>query len=180
MGNLQRFIEIGDSSGVGTIWTCCITCLGHLVALCHLVSRTEPTLRGSMDDLCDLTLDKLANLSHGVHIEEYSHFDVLTGVWTAIVLLWMREGLIEDAKQMSWKRALDTVEMRIRSCSHAESGSLWCWKEVIKKAYVDLQAKLARCGPSPLAALAMSEDGRTKESSFPNLFLHTEREPYGL
>ena len=33
-----------------------------------------------MNDLCDLTLDKLADLSREVHIEVYSHFDVLTEV----------------------------------------------------------------------------------------------------
>ena len=140
MENLQGFIQVGDSSGVGMIWTCCVTCLGYLAALCHFISQTEPTLRSSMDGLCDLTLDKLANLSHEVHIEEHSHFDVLTGVCAVIVLLRMRKALTEDAKQMAWKGALDTIDLRIGSCSRAESGSLWCWKEVIKKAYVDLQA----------------------------------------
>ena len=33
-----------------------------------------------MGDLCDLALDKLGNLSREVRIEQYSHFDVLTGV----------------------------------------------------------------------------------------------------
>ena len=33
-----------------------------------------------MDDLCDLTIEKLGNVSHEAHIEEYTHFDVLTGV----------------------------------------------------------------------------------------------------
>ena len=80
MGNLQRFIELEDNDGVGMIWTCSVTCLAHLAALCHLISQTEPTLRGSMGDLCDLALDKLGNLSREVRIEQYSHFDVLTGV----------------------------------------------------------------------------------------------------
>lgn len=80
MRNLQRFIQIEDISGVGTIWICCIICLGHLAVLCHLISRTEPTLRSSMDDMFNLTVEKLANLSHEVHIKEYSRFDVLTGV----------------------------------------------------------------------------------------------------
>jgi len=101
MGNLQRFIEVRDSSGVGTIWTCCVTCLAHLAALCHFVGQTEPTLRGSMDDLCDLTLDKLGNISREVRIEEYSHFDVLTGI--------------------SWKRALDTIDARLGLSSHTEA-----------------------------------------------------------
>ena len=80
MKNLERFIEVEDISGVETIWTCCITCLGHLSALSHLVGQTVPVLRGSMDGLCDLSLDKLTSLSHEVCIQEYSHFDILTGV----------------------------------------------------------------------------------------------------
>ena len=96
MGNLERFIQIEDSSGVETIWTCCVTCLGHLAALCHPVSHVVPILRGSMEDLCDLALDKLANLSHEVHIEEYSYFDVLTGVCTLVVLLQIAEALTKS------------------------------------------------------------------------------------
>jgi len=86
MGNLQRFIEVDDNRGAWTIWTCCVTCLGHLAALCHLVSQTESTLSGSMEDLYDVTLDKLANLARKVHIEEYSQFDVLTGVRISVVV----------------------------------------------------------------------------------------------
>ena len=80
MENLQRFIELGDRSGVETIWTCCVTCLAHLTALSHLISQREPPLKRAMNDLCDLTLGKLADLSREVHIEVYSHFDVLTEV----------------------------------------------------------------------------------------------------
>ena len=80
MGNLEQFIVLEDSSGVETIWTCCVTCLAHLAALCHLICRTEPASSGSMGRLCDLTLEKLANISLEVRIEQYSHLDVLTGV----------------------------------------------------------------------------------------------------
>ena len=78
--NLQRFTKFEGSSGVETIWTCCITCLAHLAALCHLIGWMEPALNRSMDDLFDSTLNKLGNLSLEMHIEEYSPFDVLTGV----------------------------------------------------------------------------------------------------
>lgn len=78
--NLQQFIELEDNDGTETIWTCCVTCLAHLAALCHLVSQTEPPFKNSMDRLFDLTLDKLGNLSLEVHVEEYSLFDALTGV----------------------------------------------------------------------------------------------------
>ena len=80
MKNLQWFITIGDTSGVGTIWTCCVICLAHLTALCHLVSQVDPALGASMNSLYELTLDKLGNVSLETRIEEYSQFDVLTGV----------------------------------------------------------------------------------------------------
>ena len=82
MGNLQRFIEVEDSSGVETIWTCCVTCLAHLAALSHLIGQRELSLGGSMNNLCDLTLNKLGTLSCEIHVEAYSYFDVLTRVRT--------------------------------------------------------------------------------------------------
>jgi len=92
----------------------------------------------------------------------------------------LKKALTEDAQQMSWKMALDTIDLRIGSCSHTESRSLRCWRGVMEKAYVDLRVNLLRCGPSLVVSLALLEDGRTEDSSFPNLLLHTEREPYGL
>lgn len=82
MRNLKRFVEVEDSGGAETIWTCCVTCLAHLSVLCHLISQTEPTLRGPMDALYDITLYKLGDLGREVQAGEYSHFDVLTGVRT--------------------------------------------------------------------------------------------------
>ena len=180
LGNLERFIDVGDSSGVGTIWTCCVTCLGHLAPLCHLISQREPTLRDSMGDLCDLTLDRLGNVSHEAHIEEYTHFDVLTGVRILVGFLPTNTGLTRNANQISWKRALDTIDARIALRSQAESGSLRHWRGVIEKAYADLQASLQGYGPSMLVSLSLSVDGRTGDSSFPNLALPMEREPYEL
>jgi len=86
MRDLQRFIEVGDDGGVETIWTCCVTCLAHLIALSHLLSQRAPTLRGSMDELFHLTLDKLGDLSREIRVEVYSHFDVLTQVRTSLGL----------------------------------------------------------------------------------------------
>ena len=93
MGNLQRFVEIGDRSGVEIIWTCCVTCLGHLTALSHLISQREPTLRSSMNGLCDLTLNKLGALSREVHVEVHSYFDVLTGVRIFVTFLRIFQAL---------------------------------------------------------------------------------------
>jgi len=80
IGNLQRFTEVGDCDGAETIWTCCVTCLGHLAALSHIISHMEPTLRSRMDSLCDLTLAKLGDLSREVRVEVHSYFDILTEV----------------------------------------------------------------------------------------------------
>ena len=85
MENLQRFTTIGDTDGVGAIWTCCTICLAHLAALSHLMSQTDPASRASTNGLCDLALGNLGNLSLEVHIEAYSDFDVLTGV---CILRW--------------------------------------------------------------------------------------------
>ena len=81
MENMQRFIEMGDSD-VETIWTCCVVCLAHLAALSHLTGLAELTLGGSMNNLCDLTLNRLGTLCHGIRVEVFSHFEVLTRVRT--------------------------------------------------------------------------------------------------
>jgi len=180
MGNLQRFIEVGDSSGVETIWTCCVTCLGHLAALSHLISQREPTLRGSMDSLCDRTLAKLGDLSREVRVELYSYFDVLTKVRILVVLPWMSKTLTRGDDQVSWKRALDTIDMRIGLRSHTESESLRYWRGLIGKAHADFQANLLKCGSSPVVSSALLLDGRTEGSEFPNLLPRSGREPYGL
>ena len=80
MENLQRFTAIGDVGGVATIWASCVICLGHLAALSHLVSQTDPASSALMNELYDLTLGKLGHLFLEAHIEEYSNFDILTGV----------------------------------------------------------------------------------------------------
>ena len=43
-------------------------------------TRLTRSTRGGFADVCDLTLDRLRNLSHEAHIKEFTHFDVLTGV----------------------------------------------------------------------------------------------------
>ena len=127
-----------------------------------------------MDHLCDLTLERLGNVSLNVYIEQYSNFDVLTGVRISAILFWTTEGLTNDTDQMSWKRALDIIDARIGLRPDIESGSLRRWRRVIGKAYVDLQVGLLGCGPAPLVSLAMGVDGRTEGSSFPMLTVHKE------
>ena len=180
MRNLQLFIEVGDSSGIETIWTCCVTCLGHLAALSYLISQREPTLRGSMDSLCDWTLAKLGDLSRKVRVELYLYFDILTKVHILVVFPWMRKTLTRGADQVSWKTALDTIDLCIGLRPHTESKSLRYWRGLIWKVHVDFQANLLKCRPSPLMSLALSVDGRTEDSEFPNLLPRSGREPYGL
>ena len=133
-----------------------------------------------MEELCDLTLDKLGNISNEVHIDEYSQFDVLTGVRISVTFLRIRKILTKNTDQIAWQRALDTIDARIGSRPHAESESLRCWKMVIRKAYTDLQANIPGYEPCLLGSMVLSEDGRTADSSSPNFLLHEEREPYGL
>ena len=180
MKNLERFIALEDSSGVGTIWTCCVTCLAHLAALCHLIGQTEPPLSGPMGDLCNMALERLGNLSNEVRIEEYSYLDVFTGARILVTLIRMGETLTKDAHQMSWKRALDTIDARIGLRCHAESEPLRHWRGVIGKAYADFQTNFSGYEPTTLASLVPLADGRTEGSSYPNLILHTERARYGL
>ena len=133
-----------------------------------------------MRNLCDLTLNKLGELSREVRVEMYSLFDVLTGVRILVVFLRMSEALTRGPHQISLKRALDTIEVRIELCSHTESESLRHWRGVIGKVHVDFQAKLMGCQQSPLMGLVLSVDGRTEDSEYPSLLLPTGREPYGL
>lgn len=179
--NLQRFTELGDTSGVETIWACCIMCLGHLTALSHLISQREPALANSMNDMCDLALDKLGDLSSEVHVEVYSYFDILTRVRTVVVLPRTSKALTEGANQISLKRGLDTIDARLGLCSHAENESLRYLRGVIGKVHADFQANLQGCcGPSWILSGAVLVDGRTADSKYPNLILHSGREPYGL
>ena len=133
-----------------------------------------------MNDLCDLTLEKLEDLSREVHVEVYSYFDVLTGVRTLALFLRTSNVLTECANQVSWTRALDTIDARIGLCSATESESLRHLRGVIGKVHADFQANLQGCGPSPVLSVAVLLDGRTADSKYPNLMLHSGREAYGL
>lgn len=180
MGNLQRFIELGDRSGAEMIWTCCVSCLGHLTALSHLISQREPALRESMEGLLDLTLNRLGGLSRKVRVELYSYFDVLTGVCILTAFLQISKVLTEDVGQISWKRALDALDVRIGLCSHPEIESLRYWRGIIGKVHADFQTNLPGSGPSQILSSALLVDGRTEDSDFPNLLPYAAREPYGL
>lgn len=80
VGNLRWFTSSGDTGSIGTVLACGVICLAHLSALCHLMSQTDPASSLSMSSLYDLTLDNLGDLTLKVHIEEYSHLDLLIAV----------------------------------------------------------------------------------------------------
>jgi hypothetical protein len=75
---------------------------------------------------------------------------------------------------------LDTIDTRLGLCSDAEKGSLQRRKAIIKKAYDDFQENLPGFEPSSFASLVIAADGRSKDSSYPNLLVPEERERYGL
>jgi len=160
MGNLEQFISMDDTCSIWMVWTCCIMCLAHLAALSHLMSQTDPAWSVSMTSLYDLTLGKLGNLSLEVRIEQYSHFDVLTGI--------------------SWKTALDTIDARLGLHLDAEKGSLRRWRMIIEKAYADFRENLPEFKPDEFACLVFATDGRSEGSNYPNLIAPEERERYGL
>ena len=54
------------------------------------------------------------------------------------------------------------------------------FRRVVGEKYSDFQARLPDCRPSMLFALALSEDGTTEESRYPNLMLAEVRGRYGL
>ena len=70
--------------------------------------------------------------------------------------------------------------MRVGLCSHADRRSLRYLREVIGKVHADFQANLLSCGPSQILSSALLVDGRTEDSEYPNLVLHSGRELYGL
>jgi len=92
----------------------------------------------------------------------------------------VRRILTKNVDQISWQRALNTIDVRIGSLSRDESEPLRHWKGVIERAYADFQANLPGYEPCLLGSMILSEDGRTADSASPNFLLHEEREPYGL
>ena len=81
---------------------------------------------------------------------------------------------------MSWGRALETIDARVRMHLEAESTSLRHWRMVIGKVYVDFQANFLGSKHNSFAACVLSVDGRVDGSTSPNLVMPSERERYGF
>ena len=92
----------------------------------------------------------------------------------------MRVVLTKGVDQISWKRALDTIDVRIKLRSHSERGPLQHLRGVIGKVHTGFQVGLLDCGPSEIMSLALLVDGRTADSKYPNLLLIDGRKPYGF
>ena len=133
-----------------------------------------------MDDLCDLALERLGDISREVHIEQHSQFDVLTGVRISVALLRLRRVLTANVDQISWARALNTIDVRIRSRSHAESDPLRNWRGIIERAYTELQTNIPAYEPCHLVKMVLTVDGRTGGSTAPNFLRRENRVAYGL
>jgi hypothetical protein len=75
---------------------------------------------------------------------------------------------------------LDTIDARLGLGSGAENGPLRRRKTIIEKAYDDFRANLPGFEPTSFASLVIATDGRSEDSSYPNLLVPEERERYGL
>ena len=85
LSNLQKFQELGNKAGAEVIGTSCVNCLAHLAVLCDTLSKIEPAPQMELDVLCDSTLERLGELARDIHMEEYTHLDLLLGVR---MILW--------------------------------------------------------------------------------------------
>ena len=80
LGNIRRFIEIGDIHGAEIIQGGCVGCLAYLAVLCDLLGRLEPNSKPQMDAVCDSSLERLGHLTQEMDFEEYTYLDLLVKV----------------------------------------------------------------------------------------------------
>ena len=62
------------------IGSCCIACLAHLAILYEVVCRIDPVSGSNSYALCDSALERLGMLTSELHLDEYTHLDLLLGV----------------------------------------------------------------------------------------------------
>jgi len=92
MIRLGEFDKINDTEGTLIIRSSCISCLAHLAALYHFVGEMQPSVRATMNSLCDAALDNLGNLTGGLELEEVTYFDLLLKVSSSLPSsLYIRE-----------------------------------------------------------------------------------------
>ena len=80
MVRLGEFEKTGDAEGASIIRSSCIACLSHLAVLYHFVGEARPSVRVTMNGLCDAVLDNLGNLTRRMKLDEVTLFDLLLKV----------------------------------------------------------------------------------------------------
>jgi hypothetical protein len=80
LSDMKRFDELGDKSGAEVIGGSCVPCLAHLAILYEAVCQTDPASRFELYNLCDSALQRLGTLTSELHLDEYTHLDLLLGV----------------------------------------------------------------------------------------------------
>jgi hypothetical protein len=107
LSNITRFRGLGDKEGADVISNCCITCLAHLAILYEVVCRIDPVSGGKSYALCDSALQRLGTLTSELHLDEYSHLDLLLGVRPSLSCF-----LVVAAQTGDWDRTLGTNRCR--------------------------------------------------------------------
>ncbi|KAF9646810.1 hypothetical protein BDM02DRAFT_2889392 [Thelephora ganbajun] len=157
--NLRRFQELGDKSGSGSIRRSCVGCLAHLAVLCETLCQMGPT-KAELDNLCISALERLTELTEGMHTEEYTRLDLLLG--------------------LSWKKALGVFDARITNDTLERGTNFRHWRKTVAEVYSDFVAKLPGAESPILSSRARQLDGRTEGSRYPNMMLPWVRQRYGL
>jgi hypothetical protein len=80
LSDVKRFYELGDKSGAEVVGSSCVACLAHLAILYESVCRTDPASGFELYNLCDSALQRLGALTSELHLDEYTHLDLLLGV----------------------------------------------------------------------------------------------------
>ena len=73
--------------------------------------------------------------------------------------------------QVSWKRALGVFNARLANAPPEHRTKLRHWKEAVTEIYTGFEAELLIEEPTILTLRAVTVDGRTGESRYPNLMI---------
>ena len=76
-----------------------------------------------------------------------------------------------DVTQASWERALGVFDAHLTTAPPEHDTRLRRQRDAVAAAYSDFAAKLPEARTPALMTRALSEDGRTEESRYPNLMI---------
>jgi hypothetical protein len=80
LSNVETFRKHGDKNGAYILSSSCIASLSHLAVLYEVTGQTDPAAKAQMDHSCDLSLQRLGELTSELQPDEYSYLDLLLGV----------------------------------------------------------------------------------------------------